>query len=286
VETATGRKVWSQGLKKSLGGASRGYGYCESPLVDGDQVVATPGGKKGAIAAFDKKTGKLKWRGTTYSTRDRPYYSSLIAIESSGVRQYVHVTYYSTRSIAGVRASDGKLLWKSLNDDLGGTISTPIYQNDCVYASSMQGCQLIKLLPAGDKFAVEEIYSTTEMKNHLGGIILLGEHIYGSSNDGWLCQDFKTGKVVWKKDPRLGPGSLTFADGNLYCYHQRGGDVLLIKATPAGYQERGRFRISQDGTKIPRGQQSALWTRPVVANGKLYLRDQDLIFCYDVRKTQ
>jgi PQQ-like domain len=282
METATGKKVWSQGLKTNLDGTSPGYGYCESPLVDGDLVIATPGGKKGALAAFDKKTGKLKWRSIPSDT-DMATYSSMIAIDMGGVRQYVQVAYPEsltsfTSFVFGVRASDGKLLWKSPpagNKNSG--ISTPIYHNECVYFSAPAGCSLVKLISERNKFKIELIYTNTNRKtglcNYHGGVVLVGDYLYGHSETvGLICQNFKTGKAAWVQKG-VGGGSLTFADGNLY-YYQENSEMLLVKATPAGCKEQGRFRVAGGGG----------WTCPVVANGKLYLRNQNLIFCYDVHK--
>jgi outer membrane protein assembly factor BamB len=236
-------------------------------------VIATPGGKKGAVAAFDKKTGALKWRTSGYT--GVLSYSSLIAIKSGGLRQYVHIT----DNLIGLRASDGKLLWKSPQSS--DTIGTPIYRGNCVYASSQYGCKLLKLTPDGDQFKVEQIYASRVMQNDIGGVVLLGDYLYGFSlGHGWVCQDFKTGKAVWRKKCNEGDACVTYADGNLYCYGDDSGHVLLIKATPAGYQEQGKLRIPETSTL--EGAHS--WTSLVVANGRLYFRDQDLIFCYDVRQ--
>ena len=282
VETASGRKVWSQSMKRNLGGGALCYGYTESPLIDGNQVVATPGGGKGAIAAFDKKTGTLKWRSTTCT--DTAGCSSMIVTEVGGVRQYVQMT---NESLVGVRASDGKLLWKLTKNGLGTSLCvvtpTPIYQNDCVYVNCGSCCNLLKFMLDEDKFKAEQVYRNQEMQNWYNGVILVGECVYGCSDKGgWICQDFKTGNIVWKEFLRMGRGSVTFADGNLYCYHENRGDVLLIKATPAGYKELGRFRIPEESELRSKG---GICTHPVVANGKLYLRDQELIFCYDVHKS-
>jgi outer membrane protein assembly factor BamB len=282
VETTSGRKVWSQRMKPSLGKKEpNGYGHTESPLVDGDLVIATPGGKKGAIAAFDKKTGKLKWRSTE-CTDDFSGYSSIIAIEVGGIRQYIQAP---GASVIGVRASDGKLLWKF---PFPWVVSTPIYRDDCVFVSSLEDCNLLKLVPDGDKCKTELIYAKKEMKTHVGGAVLVGEYLYGySKTKGIMCQDFKTGKTVWASKRDRGSGSVIFADGNLYCFNETfytsKGYVLLVKATPSGYQEQGKFHIPERTLPV-RYEQYTTYTHPVVANGKLYLRDQGLIFCYDVHK--
>jgi outer membrane protein assembly factor BamB len=284
VETATGRKVWTQKMRTSLGGKQPSYGYAESPLVDGNLVIATPGGKEGVLAAFDKKTGALKWRSTTCAG-DAPY-TSIIAMEVGGVRQYVQGVGDVSR-VVGVRASDGQLLWEF---KLGVLVGTPICGDDCVCASSGVGCKLVKIKPEGDKFKAEEIYANGALKNHIGGVILVDGYLYGYTvgrgvgytiGVGITCQDFKTGKAVWNKKGG-GSGSLTFADGNLYCFHDNG-EMLLIKATPNGCKVRGKLRIPEKSKILVPGGGST-YTSPVVANGKLYVRDLDLIFCYDISK--
>jgi PQQ-like domain len=286
INTTSGKKVWSQEMGRKPDGLVGRYGYCESPLVDGDFVIATPGGKKGSLGAFDKKTGVLKWRssGCAYATA----YSSIIAIESGGVRQYVQSPgFEASDAVVGVRASDGKLLWKV---PFRWAVSTPIYQNNCVYVSCMNGCQLIRLVPDGDQFKTESIYANRQMANHLGSSVLVGDHLYGYHGDsgsrGRLkCQDFKTGKIAWSAREGGGSGTILFADGNLYCYDEREplGGVRLVKATPAGYEERGNFRIPERSKFERETVASTTCTLPALANGKLYLRDQELIFCYDIR---
>ncbi len=141
------------------------------------------------------------------------------------------------------------------------------------------GCKLISL--QGDE--PQEEYQNKVMKNHHGGVILLDGYLYGYSDDtGWVCQDFATGEMVWRERDELGKGCVAYADGRLYCVDERDGNVVLIAASPEGWQEHGRFQLNPQ-TKI-RKSSGGIWTHPVIANGKLYLRDQNLIYCYDVRK--
>jgi outer membrane protein assembly factor BamB len=288
------KKVWSHGMKTSLGGEAPGYGYSESPLVDGKVVVATPGGKKGALASFDKKTGTLKWRSTacTYGGA----YSSIVVVESGGVRQYIQAPGSDSLAgdhVVGVRASDGKLLW---DIPFRYVVATPIYQNGCVFVSCSRDCNVLKLVADGDQCKAELLYAKEEgMRNHIGGSVLVGDYLYGYSylhglsKTVIMCQDFRTGKVLWTREKRRGTGSVLFAEGRLYCRHAaerdgaNSGDLVLLEATPAGYREKGKLPIPER-TKLP-GRKTT-YTPPVVANGKLYVRDQDLIFCYDVRKPQ
>ena len=285
VKADTGEKVWQKALKQDVNGAMMsGWGYSESPLVDGDQVVATPGGSKGTVAAFNKKTGELLWQSAGLT--DPAAYSSLIAVEFGGVRQYILMT---GKSVAGVAAADGKLLWRVDRNGPVAPAATPIFSNGYVYVSSAYdaGCDLVKLTGEGAGIKAEKIYQKNKnMFNHHGGVLLVGDHLYGCSGGNgqrplWVCQELKTGEVVWKEpEATFGKGSLTCAGGHLYCYSESDGSCVLVEASPKAWKESGRFKVPEQ-TKLGRNQ-GKIWTHPVVSNGRLYLRDQELIFCYDV----
>lgn len=275
LEAATGQEVWKKSFGKDFGGSGGGWNYTESPLVDGNKVIVTPGGKNGAIVALDKKTGAVLWRATEYT--DRAEYSSLITESIGGVRQYIQLT---GESVAGVAAADGKLLWRAPRRGSTAIITTPVYHNGHVYVTSGYGvgCNLFKITKTGAGFQTEQVYANKEMANHHGGVIRVGDHIYGHSDSkGWICQKFLTGEVVWSSN-KIGKGSITCADGRFYLRSEGGkGTVALIEATPEAYKETGRFEQPERS-----GQNS--WAHPVIANGKLYLRDQDLLLCYDVKQ--
>jgi outer membrane protein assembly factor BamB len=279
VRADKGEKVWSHGLRTELSGQMMsGWGYTESPLVDGDHVLATPGGKKGTVAAFDKKDGKLVWRSADFT--DPAAYSSLIPCEIGGIRQYVQMT---GQGVAGVAAKDGKLLWHYAKTAGTAAIPTPLFADNCVYVTSGygSGCALVKLVPQGDGIKAEEVYKNKSMTNQHGGVVLVDGYLYGfSDGPGWVCQDFKTGEQTWTSR-KLGKGSVVYADGHLYCYSEGDGTCALVEANPKEWKEAGRFKIPQQ-TNVPR-KGGHIWTHPVIAHGKLYLRDQDLIFCYDVK---
>jgi PQQ-like domain len=278
VAAADGKKAWSASLTKDLGGSVPSWGYTESVLVDGDKVVCTPGGSRGAIAALNKKSGALVWQSKDF--QDSAQYSSLIVTTVNEVRQYVQMT---GASVAGVAADDGRLLWRFARSGPVAAVPTPVAKDNFVYATSgyNAGCHLIQLTPDGKGFKAEKVYANGNMSNHHGGVVLLGDHLFGYDDEqGWTCQEFKTGKVAWSEAEKLDKGSLTFADGRLYCYSDVGVAVLL-EPNPTGWKEHGRFEIPQK-TKVPRKYDPNVWTHPVVANGRLYLRDQDLLFCYDV----
>jgi outer membrane protein assembly factor BamB len=274
INLETGQVQW-QATMKELGGGIPSWGYSESVLVDGDQVVCTPGGKKGAVAAFDKLTGKLRWQSKQFT--DPAHYSSLVPARINDTAQYVQRT---EKSIAGIAAADGKLLWRESVQGQIAVAPTPIVRGNEVYVSAGYGagCKMIRIEP-GNK--VTTVYENKVMKNHHGGVILVGEHLYGYSDAvGWVCQDFKTGEQVWAYR-QFNKGALGAADGMLYCLEEDRGNVALIEATPQGWQEHGRFKLDPQ-TSI-RANRGGIWTHPVISHGKLYLRDQDLIYCYDVK---
>jgi len=280
VKAGGGQKYWTKNMQRDLGGKMMsGWGYTESPLVDGDAVVCTPGGKQGTLAALDKNTGEVRWRSTEFT--DDAGYSSLVVSEAGGIRQYVQRT---GASVSGVAAKDGRLLWRFPHAARTAAIPTPIVSENYVFSTSGYGagCVLIKLMPINNGIKAEKVYANSDMTNHHGGVVKVGDYVYGySDRGGWTCMEFMTGKVVWKETRKLGKGSITAADGRLYCYSENDGTVALIEASPEGWKESGRFKIPKQ-TKLPR-KSGHIWTHPVVANGRLYLRDQDLIFCYQVK---
>jgi outer membrane protein assembly factor BamB len=281
LETANGNVVWQVSLTKDLKGKlMSGWGYSESPLVDGDQVVCTPGGDEGTLAALDKTTGKVRWRSTGLSAPAA--YSSIVVSEAGGVRQYVQLT---PEGPAGFSPKDGKVLWHEMVAEKWNTatIPTPVVHGDYVYVTAgyKSGCGLVKLTPDGKgglKSKVE--YANMVMENHHGGVILIGDHIYGSDAKGLVCQEFKTGKLAWA-EKKVGKGSVVAADGHLYCYGEKDGTVICVEANPTKYVEKGRFKIPRKSDK--RKPSGGIWTHPVIADGKLYLRDQELLFCFDLR---
>jgi outer membrane protein assembly factor BamB len=282
LKTADGEKVWSVSLTDKLGGGRPNWNYSESPLVDGEQVVCTPGGKQGTMAALNKKTGEVIWRSTELT--DPAGYSSIVPTTVGNVKQYVQLTM---KGIAGVAAKDGRRLWYYAHPKYKvAVIPTPIVHKNYVYAAVGYGAGdvLLELSPDGDGTKAEQLYPQAAMNvmdNKHEGIVLVGDYVYGwSDRGGWTCQELKTGKTMWQSK-KLGRGSITAADGRLYCYSEDRGTAVLIEASPEGWKEQGRFTIPKQSSK--RSRSGGVWTHPVVANGKLYLRDQQLLFCYDVK---
>jgi outer membrane protein assembly factor BamB len=283
LKAADGQEVWHKNLKDDFGGhAMAQWNYCESPLIDGDKVICTPGGKEATVVALDKKTGDVIWK-TQIPDGNGAGYASPIVIEAAGHRQYVH---FLEGGPAGIDAATGKLLWRSKKGaNRVANCATPIFSDGCVFTASAYGGggALVKLTKDGDDgVKADLVYTTKKMENHHGGIILYDGFLYGANGGnggGYLvCLDFKTGKVQWneREGQRRAPkGSVALADGRLY-YRQEDGPMTLIEPSPKEYIERGRF-------EQPDRSRSKAWAHPVIANGKLYLIDQDKLFCYDVK---
>jgi outer membrane protein assembly factor BamB len=274
VNASDGKEVWRKHLTADFGGPQVEWGFSESPLVDGDQVLFTSGGAKGTLVALNKKTGDLIWQ--TKDWTDNAHYSSIILAEINGVRQYIQLT---DKSVAGVAPKDGKVLWKTARKGATAVIPTPIYADGHVYVTSGYGigCDLFKVAKGSD-FTATQVYANKVMVNHHGGVVKVGEHLYGHSDGkGWTCQDFKSGEAKWQEKDKLGKGSLVYADGRLYCREEaEKGVVALVEATPSGFVEKGRFTPPDRSGKKS-------WPHPVIAGGRLYLRDQDVLLCYDVK---
>lgn len=270
-----GKVLWKKTMK-SLGGKIQKWGYTESVLVDGDWVLCTPGGNKGTMAALDKHSGKLVWQSKEW--KDNAQYASIVPAEIHGVKQFVQLTQ---KQFAGVSAEDGQVLWKA--DFRGGrtaVIPTPVVYDNRVYVTAGYGAGSMQI-EVGEDQSISTIYSNKVMKNHHGGVIRVGDYLYGYSDAvGWVCQDWATGEKVWAEKKKLGKGAIGYADGKLYFLEDRSGTVVLIDASPDGWKESGRFTLSPQSDR--RSSSGRIWTHPVIANGKLYLRDQELLYCFDV----
>src|SRR5262245_6366271 len=272
LDAAIGKERWRKDLVKDFKGNGGGWGYSESPLIDGDRVLCTPGGRNATIVALDKKTGETIWKGVV-PQGDGAHYSSIIAAKVDGKKQYIQ---FLGGGVIGL-SEDGEFLWR-YNKPANGTAncSTPVYGDGHVFAASGYGTGggLVRLVKKDNGYEAREVYFTKKMKNHHGGMLLLNGYLYGSDEGLLTCLDFKTGEVQWAE--RIpGKGSIAFADGHLY-YRNEGGPVYLVEANPKKYVERGRF--------TPPGSGAPAWPHPVIANGRLYIQDQDTLRCYDVKE--
>jgi outer membrane protein assembly factor BamB len=263
--------------------------FSESPLVDGDRVLVTPGAASAAIVALDKKTGATIWKAAVPDLgpkgKDGAGYSSIVISNGGGTKQYVQLL---GRGLVGIRASDGKFLWnynKVANHV--ANISTPVIQGNYVFASTgyQTGSVLLELQKTADGASAREVYflPPTTFQNHHGGLVLVGNHVYAGQghNRGFpIAVEMATGKVAWGGDIRnAGEGSaaILHADGRLY-YRYQNGVVVLVEATPTGYVEKGSFKIP-DVTKPS-------WAHLAIADGRLFVREQDALYVYDIRRSK
>jgi outer membrane protein assembly factor BamB len=275
LKTTDGSTIWRRSMEKDFGGVMMsGWGYSESPLIDGDKVICTPGGTKGTLVAINKTTGELIWQSKDLT--DRAAYSSVVPADLGGVHQYIQITDVS---VVGVAADDGRVLWKAKRRGSTAVVPTPIVKENYVFVSSgySVGCNLFKVTGDDKQFNAEQVYANKDLVNHHGGVVRVGNHLYGHSDSrGWVCMDFMTGNVVWE-NKGVGKGSVVCADGRLITRSEGGrGLVALVEATPDGYKEHGRFPQPERSSKNS-------WAHPVVCGGKLYLRDQDVLLCYDLK---
>jgi outer membrane protein assembly factor BamB len=273
LRTRDSTRLWSKNILKEFGGQNPGWLISESPLIDGDHVIVTPGGNGAGIVALDKMTGKTIW--TAKELSDQAGYSSCIAADVGGVRTIMNFT---SKAAVGVRANDGKLMWryeKAANRTANCT--TPIFADNKVFFTSDYGTGggLLGLSAQNGEVKAQEIYFTKDMRNRHGGVVLVNGYLYGFSGyPGPLtCLEFATGKKMWA-DRSVGIGSITYADGMLYVLGEKQ-VVGLVEATPNGYVEKGRFTIPDQGRES--------WAHPVVVGGKFYIRNQGTLTSYDVK---
>jgi outer membrane protein assembly factor BamB len=276
LDAKTGGIDWSVDMVKAYGGKIPQWGYTESPLVDGNRVVATPGNDT-TLVALDKETGKEIWKTTGQGTDDAGH-ASITKAEIAGRMQYVQLL---KGGVVGVNVSDGGFLWRY--DTLARTTancSTPIVSGDLVYAAAAynKGGGAAKITKSGDKFEAKELYFEQKYQNHHGGMVLIDGYLYGECSGKLGCIELATGKQAWTTN-KVQKGSTTFADGHLYCRNEGGADVILVESNPKEFIEKGRF------AQADRSKEKA-WPHPVIANGKLYLRDQDILLCYNVAATK
>lgn len=277
LEAATGKIVWLQNLQTNFGGKMGKWAYSESPLIDGDVLVCTPGGAEATLVALEKETGTLIWK-TSLPESETAAYASPIVVEAGSVKQYVQML---EKGLIGVEAKSGTVLWR-----YGGSVQsspanipTPVSRREFVYSSSGKGGGgLVKLKASGAGVEAAEVYQHKKLPTAIGGSIELNGYLYGTNGEGLLCADYATGELKWQ-ERGVGAGSVLYADQRLYVHGEKGGAVALVEATPEAYRERGRFTPPD----MPTMRKGAAWAYPVVANGRLYIRDWNCLWCYDVK---
>ena len=277
LNTADGMVRWRKSYPIDFAGQTGVWGWCDRPLVDGNQLICTPGSNKGHVVALDKKTGETVWQcaiGNSY----RASYAAMTVTEVGGVRQYVA---FLSRGVVGIAAKDGKLLWKY--DKFGNTTAnshTPLVRGDLVVCASGYGraIALLKVIPEKEAFRVEEVwYKSIPIQPWYDGIILVGDHLYAGAGKDLLCLELATGNVVWKETDDFGGAvSMASAEGKLYLLSQKG-EGALIEASPKAYAPQGQTQASEAVSKPGA-------TAPVIAGGRLFLRDDDRLFCFEIKE--
>ncbi len=303
LDAGTGKLIWKKDFK-DFDGSCGMWAYAESPLVDGDRIICTPGGDSATLLCLDKMTGEEIWRSSAKGIKAKPReggkrgfggggkgkggfgggfggkgsystagYASAVNATLGGTKQYVQ---FISGGVVGVHAKTGKILWHY--DEVGGSgqsTLTPIVKDESVFVSATKtGSGRAKVTGAGEKFTAEQAYFITELQNHHGGLVLVDGYVYGTNNTGLVCLDFNTGKILWQ-NRSVGKGSITYADGHLIVRGENG-TVALVEATPEEYREKGRFRQPDRSGQLA-------WPHPVVSGGKLYLRDWDRLFVYNLK---
>lgn len=279
-DVTNGDEKWRVDLMQEYGGKKGdSWGYSESPTIDGDLLLCTPGGDESTVVALKKSTGELLWKVAQPGNRGAGH-SSAVITEIGAVKVYVQVT---AAGAMGIRAADGILLWNYPIERTTAVIPTPIVKDDLVFvvAGYKRGAALVRQKPAADnKVEIEEIYGMKPpLANKHGGVVRIGDYVYGDSDDAGVpyCAEMLTGEVKWKARAS-GKNSAAFsaADGYLYI-HFANGTMVLAKADPEGYKESGSFTVPETGERPS-------WAHPVIADGKLLLRENNAILCYDIRE--
>lgn len=274
-----GKERWRKNVRKDFGGQPGTWAYAESPLVDGDKLVCTPGGPDATIVALNKSDGQVIWK-CAVPGGDQAAYSSIVVADVDGAKQYVQ---FLQHGVVGVDANSGKFLWRYDQTANGSpaNIPTPVAHDAYVYTgASMSGGGLVKLTSTAGAVSAQPVYFDKKLPTAIGGSVLIGDYLYGATARSIMCVQFATGTVKWQ-DRGIGAASVLYADRRLYL-HGEDGAVALVEATPGGYHEKGRFTPPD---QPDRGNAKA-WAYPVVANGKMYIRDQNMLWCYDVAEAK
>jgi outer membrane protein assembly factor BamB/precorrin-6B methylase 2 len=277
LETDRGRELWRKNYPADFGGQRTIWGYCDYPLVDGDRLIVTPGGSTATLAALDKRTGEVIWRAAV-AEDERADYSPAIIAEVDGVRQYVQSLQ---GGLVGVAAKDGRVLWrnpKTANRIIH--VAAPVVRGDLVFCAGAYGAPSVtlRLVPDGTGTQAEEVFALKNIPFELWqtGPVLVGEYMYAGGGGSFLCVEWETGKVIWRKKSPARCPTVCCADGRLY-FRCADGSLVLAEATPKEFVERGSLHIP------PAPGMYSSWSAPVIAGGRLYVREQGDIYCYDLR---
>ncbi len=277
-QTKDGREVFRIDLKTQFGGKKGdSWGYSESVTIDGNKLVCTPGGPQATVVALDKKTGRGLWACQVPNDPGAGH-ASIVKATVGGKQIYVTTT---AGGAIGVDAKTGKLLWTYPIEKTTAVIPTPIIRKDLVFFSAgyKRGGALLRQVPKGGQIVIEEVYPlNTDLANKHGGIVLVGDHLYGDSDDKGIpfCADLMTGNLAWKeRGSGRNSACVVAADGHVYVKYSDG-TLSLVKADPSKYQEVSSFKVPGSGDRPS-------WAHAVILDGLLYLREGDVILCYDIR---
>jgi outer membrane protein assembly factor BamB len=285
LKVKSGEILWSKDYQKDFGGHwMASWLFCESPLVDGDKLVCTPGGDSAALVALNKMTGEVIWKAPIKGTGGCGY-SSIMVSEGGGIRQYITFMNHG-KGLVSVDAKNGNLLW-NYNKVANGTANIPtvLIKGDLVFASTGYGtgAALLQLVKEGGGVKAVEKYFLpgSKFQNHHGQMILIGDHVYaghGHNHGLPICLELMTGKIAWGPETSIGSGSAAcaYADGHIYLRYEDNA-VALIEATPKAYNHKGTFVVP--GKNLSTG-----WPQPVIVDGMMYIRGRDQLMCFDVRK--
>lgn len=281
LEAKSGKIRWQKNIRQEFGGQPGEWAYAESPLVDGDLVVVTPGGAQATMAALNKRTGATIWK-SAIPGGDPAGYASAIVVQGGGRKQYVQLL---SKGIVGVDAKTGQFLWRYKEAAKGpAQYFTPVARDGYVYGGALGvGGGLVRLKSDRSGVAAEQVYFERGLPNGIGGAVLVGDYLYGTeAGQKLVAAEFTTGKVKWQAD-NVGWASVAYADGRLYL-HGVNGDLVLVEATPEAFRERGRFTPpAQPKHKQVGPYPEMSFAYPVIANGRLYIRDLGTLWAYDIK---
>lgn len=291
-----GKTVWTKNYVKDFGGRVPQWGYNDSVLIDGNKLICAPGGATAAVAALNPDTGAVIWTADAGPVGGGAGYSSPVKATIGGIPMYIVLTG-TQAGVVGIHADTGKVLWKYNAKGANGGVAqipTPIVHGDKVWVSCSYpngGSALLQIVPAGkDKCDVKVLktHEKNDLNNHHGGMVLVGDSIYfgHDQNQGYpVCVDFQTGEIKWgpiKKNSEFangaGSAAVTYADGRLYFRYQNG-IMVLIEPSPDALKVVSSFKLPAPNVVS----YSSSWPHPVIANGKLYIRDQNVMYCYNVK---
>lgn len=284
IDGSDGKIIWSYKGSELNKGTYGIWGIAESLLIDGDKIYYTPGGPETMTIALNKAIGTVIWKSA--SLNDKPGYVSPILISFAGKKMIVNV---SMGYVFGVDALNGEILWK-VNHELSSDpnlhkyelikCTTPLYKDGMVYVTGGYdtGGMMVKIGNDGKSATVA--WTDPVLDDHHGGVVLVNGYIYGSNwvnnNTGnWCCLDWKTGKKMWEQTWNC-KGSVISAEGMLYIYDERNGNVGLVKATPEKFDLISSYKVTL-------GDAGPFWAHPVIHNGILYLRHTNALMAYNIK---